>query len=40
MKAIQFYAPEDIRYEELLRNKRLKNNKDNYNCNDNNNIKL
>ena len=30
---------EDIRYEELLRNKRLKNNKDNYNCNDNN-IKL
>ena len=31
---------EDIRYEELLRNKRLKNNKDNYNCNDNNNIKL
>lgn len=31
---------EDIRYEELLRNKRLKNNKDNYNGNDNNNIKL
>lgn len=30
---------EDIRYEELLRNKRLKNNKDNYNGNDNN-IKL
>lgn len=31
---------EDIRYEELLRNRRLKNNKDNYNGNDNNNIKL
>lgn len=30
---------EDIRYEELLRNKRLKSNKDNYNGNDNN-IKL
>lgn len=27
---------EDIRYEELLRNKRLKSNKDNYNGNDNN----
>ena len=31
---------EDIRYEELLRNKRLKKDKDNYNGNDNNNIKL
>ena len=30
---------EDIRYEELLRNKRLKKDKDNYNDNDNN-IKL
>ena len=30
---------EDIRYEELLRNKRLKKDKDNYNENDNN-IKL
>ena len=27
---------EDLRYEELLRNKQLKNNKDNYNYNDNN----
>lgn len=32
---------EDIRYEELLRNKRLKKDKDNYNDNDNdNNLKL
>ena len=31
---------EDIRYEKLLRNKRLKTDKDNYNGNDNNNIKL
>ena len=30
---------EDIRYEELLRNKQLKKNKDNYNDN-NNNLKL
>ena len=30
---------EDLRYEELLRNKRLKKDKDNYNSNDNN-IKL
>ena len=30
---------EDLRYEELLRNKRLKKDKDNYNGNDNN-IKL
>ena len=31
---------EDLRYEELLRNKRFKTDKDNYNGNDNNNIKL
>ena len=31
---------EDIKYEELLRYKRLKTDKDNYNGNDNNNIKL
>ena len=29
---------EDLRYEELLRNKRLKKDKDNYNDNDNNKL--
>ena len=31
---------EDIRYEELLRNKQLKKDKDNYNDNDNNKLWL